>query len=161
MSAHWEADLAQLLADLSAVQDELLQLLKEKRLLLVQSDTAGLAAIGAREQQLIARLEACQNRRTQLLAAAASDGRPVDNLRALAATLPEPGRRQLRQQVQASQARSRLLQHHSLTNWVLVQRTLIHLSQMLEIIATGGRGEPTYRKGDKRPAHGVLVDHAV
>ncbi|MCU0373434.1 MAG: hypothetical protein MUE56_09370, partial [Ignavibacteria bacterium] len=29
----------------------------------------------------------------------------------------------------------RLLQHQSLTNWVLAQRSMLHLSQLLEIIA--------------------------
>ena len=48
----------------------------------------------------------------------------------------------------------RLLQHHSLTNWVLVQRTLIHLSQVLEIIATGGRLKPTYGKDDSADSGG-------
>ena len=55
-------------------------------------------------------------------------------------------------------ARARLLQHQSLTNWVFVQRTLIHLSQMLEIIATGGRLRPTYGKGDTADTSGNLVD---
>ena len=46
--------------------------------------------------------------------------------------------------------RSRLLQHQSLTNWVLVQRSLLHLSQLIEIIATGGRPKPTYGNGSDR-----------
>jgi hypothetical protein len=53
------------------------------------------------------------------------------------------------------------VQHHSLTNWVLVQRTLIHLSQMLEIIATGGRMKPTYGEGGRTDAGGSLVDQAA
>jgi hypothetical protein len=38
----------------------------------------------------------------------------------------------------------RVLQHHSLANWVLAQRRLLHVAQSLEIIATGGRMRPTY-----------------
>jgi hypothetical protein len=57
--------------------------------------------------------------------------------------------------------RSRLLQHQSLTNWVLVQRTLLHLSQMIEIIATGGRPKPTYEKGPGSNSGGALVDRAA
>jgi hypothetical protein len=41
-------------------------------------------------------------------------------------------------------ARMRVLQHHSLVNWVLAQRALLHVSQLLEIIATGGRTQPNY-----------------
>jgi len=54
-----------------------------------------------------------------------------------------------------------LLQHHSLVNWVVIQRTLLHLSQMLEIIATGGRLQPTYGKGESSTASGTLMDWAA
>jgi hypothetical protein len=61
--------------------------------------------------------------------------------------------------VKESSARMQLLQHHSLANWVLAQRCLLHASQLLEIIATGGRLQPTY--GDKESVHarGALVNH--
>jgi hypothetical protein len=52
----------------------------------------------------------------------------------------------------------RLLQHHSLTNWVLAQRSLLHITQLLEIVATGGRLQPTYGKGASSHARGALVD---
>jgi hypothetical protein len=57
--------------------------------------------------------------------------------------------------------RTRLLQHQSLTNWVLVQRSLLHLSQLIEIIATGGRLKPTYGNGSDRQSSGALVDRAA
>jgi flagellar biosynthesis/type III secretory pathway chaperone len=161
MGADWETELAELLTELSAAQDELLDLLQAKQGLLVNADAAGLAAIGDREAQLVARLEACHDHRARMLDQAATDGGPAENLRTLAARLPESSRESVHRRVEQSQARARLLRHQSLANWVLVQRTLIHLSQMLEIIATGGRGEPTYRKGEQSPAHGALVDQAV
>jgi uncharacterized protein with gpF-like domain len=161
MSADWETELAELLTELSAAQDELLDLLQTKRDLLVTADTAGLEAISDREAKLVARLEACHDHRAQMLSRVAARGAPAEDLRTLAKRLPEPSRGQLHQRLEQSQARARLLHHQSLANWVLVQRTLIHLSQMLEIIATGGRGEPTYRNGEEVPAHGALVDQAV
>jgi hypothetical protein len=63
--------------------------------------------------------------------------------------------------VDEARRRARLLQHQSLTNWVLVQRTLLHLSHVVEIIATGGRMQPTYGKGAPVSAGGILVDQAV
>jgi hypothetical protein len=54
-----------------------------------------------------------------------------------------------------------LLQHESLTNWVLVQRSLLHLSQLIEIVATGGRTQPTYGNGSRRLSCGALVDRAA
>ncbi|MFH1267928.1 MAG: hypothetical protein ABIK89_19595, partial [Planctomycetota bacterium] len=83
------------------------------------------------------------------------------NIRSLTAALPDDGRRVLSDQVNEAAGRARLLRHHSLTNWVLVQRTLIHLSQMLEIIATGGQMQPTYERKESVHASGALVDRAA
>jgi hypothetical protein len=55
----------------------------------------------------------------------------------------------------------RLLHHQSLANWVLAQRTLLHIAQMLEIVATGGRLQPTYDPANVSSPGGALVDHAA
>lgn len=156
-----EAGLAGLLSDLLAAQDELIDVLTKKRQLLIKVDTEGLAAIGPQEQRLIERLQQCMQKREQLLEQAAAEGLPSDSIRSLTAALPKTQRDDLGGQVKLATSRSHLLQHHSLTNWVLVQRSLLHLSQMLEIIATGGRMQPTYGKDRSAPPAGVLVDQEV
>jgi hypothetical protein len=153
-----DSQLAALLTDLSDVQRELLVLIGEKRALLVAADFAGLARLQPREQHLIDQLQICQQRRTLLLADAESQGYPHRSLAELTFGLPAPQRQHWSPQVRDARARARLLRHQSLTNWVFVQRTLIHLSQMLEIIATGGRLHPTYGKGDTADTSGNLVD---
>lgn len=143
----WEAEFAELLGELSTVQSELLKALGEKRTLLARGDGEGLAEINQREEQLVTRLQGCQERRLRLLSHAANEGRPAPNLKTLARSLPSAQRRQLAPQIDQAAVRARELQYQSLTNWVIAQRTLIHLSQLLEIIATGGRLQPTYGKG--------------
>ncbi len=159
MQIQWETELAGLLNDLCATQDDLLGVLTEKRALLVAADTAGMQSMQAREQELLARLQSCHERRGALLAQAAGAGLPSDSIRSLASSLP--ARRAVGDRVQAAASRARLLQHHSLTNWVLAQRTLLHLSQLLEIIATGGRLRPTYGKAQPVDSSGSLVDQAA
>ncbi len=161
MAVEWETEVAGLLSELSDVQGELLHVLERKRELLVSGDQGAIAALQADEQTVLERLQACHERRTDLLAQAASDGRPVESIGALTATLPPAPRKSLGRQVQEAQSRARILQHHSLTNWVLAQRALIHLSQMLEIIATGGRLQPTYGSGASSTNSGSLVDQAA
>ena len=77
----------------------------------------------------------------------------------------EEKRAALGKQAKAASLRARLLQHESLTNWVLAQRTLLHLSQILEIVATGGVEKPTYAKGQTATstgaATGAIVDRAA
>lgn len=161
MQTAWETEIADFLAELSAAQDATLDLLARKRQLLVKMDTAGLATLAREEQSLLERLEKCLNRRQQLLGRAAAEGLPAQSIQSLAKVLPAPQRDGLKGSVQAAASRMRLLRHESLTHWVLVQRTLLHLSQLLEIIATGGRLQPTYGRGEPAPASGALVDHAA
>jgi hypothetical protein len=83
---------------------------------------------------------------------------PCDNVAKLATRVGRGKPGALGQRVKETASRLRLLQHQSLANWVLAQRSLLHVSQLLEIIATGGRMQPTY--GDKESVHarGSLVN---
>ncbi|MEX2318040.1 MAG: flagellar protein FlgN [Pirellulales bacterium] len=161
MNDNWETDIADLLTELASVQGALLDLLTEKREILASGDHDALVATAQREQVLVDRLTACHQRRQQLLARAAADGLPSDSIRSLSSSLPTESRGRVQSGIEQAAERGRFLQHQCLTNWVLVQRTLIHLSQMIEIIATGGRPMPTYGNGSDRTASGALVDRAV
>lgn len=161
MEIFWEHEVATLLGDLSAVQDDLLALLAEKRGYLLASDTVALLSLQPREQALVMRLQTCHDRRASLLKQAAADGLPATNLKSLVGAIDSPHRRDIQRQIQQSAQRAHLLQHQSLTQWVQVQRTLLHLSQLLEIIATGGQTRPTYSKEDPDGATGTLVDRAA
>jgi flagellar biosynthesis/type III secretory pathway chaperone len=153
----WEAEFADLLGELSATQTDLLAMLAEKRVALMKADGDGLAMVNEREEQLVGRLQQCQDRRLRRLSRAAGEGRAAPNLRALARSLSPAQHRQLAPQIDEASRRARTLQHESLTNWVIAQRTLIHLSQLLEIIATGGRLQPTYG-GEAAASSGALLN---
>jgi hypothetical protein len=154
----WEAEVSGLLAELSAAQVELLDVLQRKRERLTVADLPGLAALQPREEELATRLEDCQRRRNELLASARDAGLPGDSIGSLAAAASGQRRGKLGSEVKQVSARMRLLQNQGLTNWVLAQRSLLHVSQLVEIIATGGRMQPTY--GDKESVHsrGSLVN---
>jgi len=154
----FDTEIGGLLDDLLAVQDDLLRLLADKRQMLAAADVAGLASIGPAQQQLVDRLQDCLRRREQLLALAGQQGMPSESIRALAEALPKPQRARIDKHLRLAEARQRLLRHQSLVNWVLVQRHLIYLSQLLEIIATGGRLKPTYETEGTVSAHSGLVN---
>ncbi|MBN1854946.1 MAG: flagellar export chaperone FlgN [Pirellulales bacterium] len=160
-TAQYESEIAALLANLSAVQEELLALLGEKRACLATGDMMGLKTAQERADHLIERLAACQEQRKALLVQAGKEGLPNDNVRSLASAVVEENSDELNASFAEAQHRTRLLQHHSLTNWVIVQRSLIHLSQMIEILATGGRMRPTYDMENSACESGGLVDRAV
>ena len=154
----WENDLGELLAQLTSVQTELLAVLNAKREAVGRSDLQAVDALRPRAEQLLDRLQACHDRRAQMLQFAAQQGLPSDSLSKLATRAAPTHRNKLGKQVKESAARMRLLQHQCLANWVLAQRSLLHISQMLEIIATGGRLLPTYGPGEPTLTGGALVD---
>ncbi len=154
----WEEDLATLLEDLSQVQDELLDVLARKRQCMATGDTHGMIDLQPVEQMLGQRLQECHERRATLLTEASDQGLPGGSLGDLASALDRKGGGDLRREVKQTSARMRLLQHQSLANWVLAQKALLHVAQMLEIIATGGRLRPTYGKDTGHQARGALVD---
>lgn len=157
----WESELAGFMSDLSSVQNETLEVLTQKRQCLAKIDTKGLADLAGREEELMNRLQECLRRRTELLERAEREGLPAASIGDLAKALPSGRTGELGKQVKDANGRTRLLRHQSLTNWVLVQRTLLHLSQMLEIIATGGKKRPTYSKDIASDSGGTLVDRVA
>ncbi|TWT88220.1 FlgN protein [Pseudobythopirellula maris] len=159
--AEWERRIGDLLERLSTVQKDLLSLLAEKGKLLANRDTDGLKALQSRETRLSERLATLHAERERLLVEAEKRGKPARDLQALSATLPAAERRRLRPRIREARGTSRLLHHHSLASWVLVQRQLLHVSQMIEIVATGGKKSPTYLKSGLPETSGALVDRAV
>jgi flagellar biosynthesis/type III secretory pathway chaperone len=155
----FEAEISALLDELSSVQTELLDVLHQKRQALATADLPRLNELQPREEALAERLGQCQQRRAELLAAANQEGLPSENVAKLATRVSRGKPGALGQRVKDTASRLRLLQHQSLANWVLAQRSLLHVSQLLEIIATGGRMQPTY--GDKESVHarGSLLNH--
>src|SRR5947208_2721178 len=87
MNDTYESEIGTLLTELADVQSALLGVLNEKRPLLVKNDIEALTAIGPREQELATRLQACHERRQQLLADADADGLPADSIEALSGEL--------------------------------------------------------------------------
>lgn len=153
-----ETEVTDLLDELAAVQEELLGVLAVKREHLAAVDLDGLAATQVREEELAERLRRCQERRADLLMAARKAGFESDSIGRLVG-LAEGGKRgKLREQANAATAKMRLLRHESLTNWVLAQRALLHVSQLVEIIATGGRLQPTYGERESVHSRGSLVN---
>ncbi len=161
MPPAWENELADFLNELSAVQTRSLDVLSRKREALATLDLAALDGLASEEQDLVSRLGRCLERRKGLLARASDEGRPADSIRSLAGSLPGARQTGSRQKFDEASARARMLWHHSLTNWLLAQRTLLHLAQLLEIIATGGRMEPTYQKEGRLSRQGALVDEVA
>src|SRR5262245_21140395 len=129
MNDSYEVEIGELLTELADVQGALLSALNEKRQLLADGNVESLSAMAAREQELANRLQACHERRQQLLARADADGMPADSIQSLSDRLPNSSRVRVQASIREAANRSQILRHQCLTNWVVVQRSLLHLSQ--------------------------------
>lgn len=154
----WESELAGLLEELTQVQDELLEVLSRKRQCMAAGDQQKMAEVQPVEEQLCQRLQGCHDRRSALLTQARQQGLPSGSLGELASVLGREKRGRIERNAKTVSTRMGLLQHNCLANWVLAQKALLHASQMLEMIASGGRLEPTYGNRANPAAGGILVD---
>src|SRR5687768_10268949 len=118
-----EAEISALLDDLSSAQSELLEVLALKRHALASADVLGMSNLQAREFDLTNRLTRCQERRAELLAEASRQGLAGNNLAKLADRASPAKSGALARRVKDAATRMRLLNHESLANWVLAQRS--------------------------------------
>lgn len=141
-----ESMIADLLEDISNAQQEMLDHLNQKFSALKQRDVKALEAIQTDEEQLLRRLENCQTRRDELIKFANQNELSGNDLTEIAQSLPAEQSSEIKQKIGETHRQTKLLKHQGLTNWILAQRSLVHVTQILEIIATGGRMRPTYEK---------------
>jgi hypothetical protein len=153
----WESALTRLLDDLLDTQQEMLQILDRKRTAMVRRDLEQIRALQPLEDQLCQQLTACQERRNELLAMAKAANLPDGNLDELSRSVPLQQELGVRQKLSNASQRTILLRHQSLTNWIIAQRNLLHISQLLENITTGGQMAPTYGRST-RVAGGFMLD---
>ncbi|QDS98320.1 flagellar export chaperone FlgN [Adhaeretor mobilis] len=163
----WDTAVAGLIERLSTAQTGLLDLLASKREMLQRQDHEALASLAPEEAALGVELAACHQAREALLTRAAGEGLTGKTLAEASQSLPSEASAALVEPLAAAKKRSQLIRHECLAQWVVVQRTVLHLSQMLEIVATGGRSKPTYdngstlAKGVPQANSGSLMDRAV
>ncbi|MGB9689318.1 flagellar export chaperone FlgN [Thermogutta sp.] len=162
MGTDWERELADFLNELITIQGHVLAYLREKRTCLANADAEGLAALIPRCEYIQSRLQQCLDRRSALLNKARQEGFSVDNVRTLAESAGVS--RAVSGRLAEAAHNMRLLQIHNLTNWMLNQRALMHLSQLIEIVATGGQRAPTYEKRGApacESVQGSLLDQSI
>src|SRR5438046_1046289 len=115
MNDNYEIEIGELLKELADVQGALLAALDEKRRLLAAGNVESLSTMAGRERELADRLQACHERRQQLLARADADGLPADSIQSLSGQLPHANRESVQASIREAGSRSQLLRHQCLT----------------------------------------------
>jgi len=152
-----ESAMASLLDEMTRVQEALLSLLRRRREAMSRGDLSELEQVGEMERGIHAELGECLKRREALLVEARQAGLEGKTLAEVARRFPEERAEAMDRKMGESRKLVEEVRLESLTNWVVAQRSLLYVSQMLEIIATGGRIRPTYLSSDAL-TRGSLVD---
>jgi hypothetical protein len=161
-STEWLDTAHAFVQELKATQEELLAALRGRRSMLYSPSADAAVAIAPLDHSLLERLQDCVQRRADLLRTAAHVGWPAETLRAAAMAQPDSEqRRRLQAALAQAQSLSRQLQLAGMTQWMLAQRSLAHVGQLLEILATGAPQPPTYGNGPVSTARGGLLDQAA
>ncbi len=154
-----KAKLIEFLKVLAMAQDATLDVLRKKQTLLVKLAANALADIEAEERDALAGLRSALEKREEILREAERAGIGADSIQSLCETL-FPNNFEVRKLLDMAQNRSRQLRFLALTNWTMSQKSMIHLSQLLELIETRGQGKTTY-KPTKGTEGGGLVDRVA
>ena len=155
-----EQQVARLLTDLTDIQSQLLEVLRGKREAVVSRNEQDYRQLLEQEQQIYQSLERVGLERAQLLQQAHENGIQGETLQEVAEHLPQSSKAGLTQRIGKANEMTQTLRFEQLTNWVVDQQCLLYVSQLLEMIATGGRLRPTYAKSEFG-MRGSLLDHEV
>lgn len=153
-----ETQIARLLDRLTGIQSQLLDVLKAKRAAMVSGNIQEQRRLLGEEAEIYASLSQVNEDRREILERAHSAGLEGKTLQDVSLRLPEPQGTELSRRLGEAGKVTQSLRLEQLTNWVADQQCLLHVSQLLEIIATGGRIRPTYGKSEYG-MRGSLLDH--
>lgn len=147
------------LKQLDAAQEKTLKILQEKQILLVKPESKALAKVAEEEVAAMEQLRLVLEKREEILLAAGEQGTEVESVQELCETL-FPNNFEVRKLLDLARSRTQQLRFLALTNWTISQKSMIHLSQLLELIETRGQGKTTY-KPTKGTEGGGLVDRVA
>lgn len=153
-----ETEIARLLDQVTQIQSNLLEILRAKRVAMMKGDIQEQRRLLSEEANIYESLSRVNQERSVILEHAHSAGLEGSTLKDVSRRLPEPRGTELSKRIGEAGKVAQTLRLEQLTNWVADQQCLLHVSHLLEIIATGGRLRPTYGKSEYG-VRGSLLDH--
>lgn len=144
---------------LDAAQEKTLAVLQKKQSALVKPEPENLRLVSVEENEAVDLLRQALEEREAVLAAARQRGWDCDSIQTVCERA-FPGQNEWKQVIEKLQAQSTQIRFVSLTNWTMSQKSLVHVTQILEFIETRGEGKTTYQfpKGTRTASNGGFVD---
>ena len=156
-----KTDLLDFLNQLVEAQNQMLAILRKKQTVLVRPEKEAMAQVSAEEEKTLGKMQNILNRREELLTAARLQNLPGDTIEQLCGHF-FPGNIEIHKLLIESKHRTQQIGLLAYTNWTMSRKSLIHISQILELLETRGQGKTTYhRRTDSDISGGGFVDRVA
>ena len=150
------------LTHLETVQQELADLMSDKRTALTEIQGDALARISQEENVLVTRLQQLLRERHKILEFAQEHKLPSQSLWHLVKGVAGTDRDELIERIEAAQQMSARLRHESWVHWIISHRSYNHYTELIDLIAHCGHQPPTYHDGKGYSnAGGAVLDASI
>ena len=156
-----KTDIQTFLNQLVESQSQMLTVLHKKQAILVKPEKDALALIAAEEEQVLVKMQAVLDRREELLTAARLRNIPSGSIEQVCSHV-FPHNFEVQKVLTEARHRTQQISLLAYTNWTMSRKSLIHVSQILELLETRGRGKTTYQSQSKTDrSSGSFVDRVA
>ena len=136
-------DILDFLNQLIAAQIQMLTVLHKKQTVLVRPEKETLALISSEEEQTLGAMQNILKRREELLTTARLQNVQGDTIEQLCGHF-FPRNAEVQKLLDETRHRTHQIRLLAYTNWTMSRKSLIHVSQILELLETQGQGKTTY-----------------
>jgi len=155
-----KTDLLDFLKQLAEAQNQMLDILKKKQAVLVRPEKETITLISAEEEKTLKKMQGVLEQREELLAAARLQNIPSSSIEQLCGHF-FPCNLDVHKLLHEIRHRTQQIGLLAYTNWTMSRKSLIHISQILELLETRGQGKTTYHSRPPDTSGGGFVDRVA
>ena len=155
-----KTDLQDFLSQLVETQEQMLVVLRKKQAILVRPEKEALTQVSAEEKQMLEKMQNALNRREELLTAARLQSIGSDSIEQLCGHF-FPRNVEMQKMLNEVKHRAHQIRLLAYTNWTMSRKSMIHVSQILELLETRGQGKTTYHPRPTDASGGGFVDRVA
>ena len=156
-----KTDIQNFLQQLIETQSQVLAILKKKQTILVKPEKEAIALVTAEEEEALNKMQNILKRREELLTAARLQNVQSNTIEQLCGHF-FPHNTEVQKLLDEAKHRTHQIGLLAYTNWTIARKSLIHVSQILELLETQGQGKTTYQpQTHTDTARGGLMDRVA
>jgi len=156
-----KTDIKKFLTQLIESQHRMLAVLHKKQAILVKPNPEAMESMSHEEEKAMSDMQDILKRRDDLLMAARLQNIRSHSIEQLCEHF-FPCNIEVQKLLAESKHRTQQIRLLAYTNWTMSRKSLIHVSQILELLETRGQGKTTYQpQANRDTSHGGFVDRVA